>query len=391
MTSRSLSRLVLVTVIISALKILSPAQDRPTARLFSSATVTISADLTVTDDSLSEDAFFQTPIGIAISTKGDVYVSDSQANHIKHFDAAGKLAGLIGRKGSGPGDLFSPGTIAAGAGRVCVWEAGNRRFSLFTAAGEFLKTFGPPQGFSRVLKVRMLPDGRVAALAVRDIFIDKENYQIATIFIRSPDDGSWKSTYERRIQIWKRVTEPAHFSVPFPFNATICWDVLPDGRLAVGYSESYELEILDPDKGDRTVFRTDHKPVIVTAKDKESHFASMTVAIVGSDGSVSRQSGAPDYIISNTSFPKNKPAFRDLTADDEGNIWVEPYLQNRGEEGKVFDVLEPDGTFISRVRISGGGTFPRHGRSSQVIGRAFWRIETGDDGYSKLVRYRVDG
>ena len=276
-------------------------------------------------------------------------------------------------------------------GRVCVWEWGNRRFSLFTTSGEFLKIFTPPQEFTRILKVRMLPDGRIAALAVRDVFVDKENFQVGAILIHSPDEGSWKTTYERRIQIWKRIDEPAHFSVPLPFNPKICWDVLPDGRLVVGYPVTYEFEILDPDTDRRAVFSSDYKPVAVTGKDKDSHFASMTVAIVGSDGSVSRKSGAPDYIISNTSFPRNKPAFRELAADDEGNIWIEPYLENRTDEGTVFDALRPDGSFISRIRVSGGGPFPRYERSSQVLHKTFWKIETGEDGFSKLVRYKIGG
>ena len=391
MTLRSISRIAFVTAIIAAFTILSPAQDFPTARLLSSGTVTVTPTLTITDEALPEDAFLQNPYAVAFSPEGHVYVSDYGANHIKHFDAAGRFLGAIGRKGSGPGDLSSPGYIAAGAGRVCVWEPGNRRFSLFSAAGEFVKTFPLLPNFNRVLKVRILPDGRIAILAVRDDFADKENSQVGAILIHAPDDGSWNTAYERRIEIWNRITEPVHMSVPLPLNPKICWDVLPDGRLVVGYPATYELEILDLDKGQRTVFDTEYKPVAVTAEDKENHFASMTVAIIGADGSVSRKSGAPDYIVSNTSFPKNKPAFRDIISDDEGTIWVEPYLQNRSDEGKVFDALLPDGTFIRGIRITGGGAFPRYERSSSIVHRTFWRIETGEDGYSKIIRYKIGG
>jgi hypothetical protein len=382
---------VLVAAFIPISTVLASAQSIPTAKLLSSGSLAASPDLVITDDSLPEDAFLQNPTGVAVSAEGHLYVCDYGANHIKHFDASGKFLGAIGRKGSGPGDLSSPGYIAAGAGRICVWEWGNRRFSLFTADGEFVNTFAPPQEFTRILKVRMLPDGRVAVLAVRDVFAGKENSQVGAILIDTPDDDAWKTVYERRIEIWKRIDEPAHFSVPLPFNPKICWDILPGGRLVVGYAESYELEILDPDAGHRTVFRTDYKPVAVTAKDKETHFASMTVAIVGPDGSVSRKSGAPDYIVSNTSFPKNKPAFREIAADDEGNVWIEPYLQNRAEEGTVFDVLEADGSFKRGIRIAGGGSFPRTERSSSIIGKTFWKIETGEDGFPKLVRYRIGG
>jgi hypothetical protein len=126
-------------------------------------------------------------------------------------------------------------------------------------------------------------------LAVRDDFADKENSQVGAILIHSPDPGTWKTAYERRIKIWNRI---------------------------------------------------------------------------------------------------DKPAFRDLAADDEGTIWVEPYLENRAEEGKVFDAVLPDGSFIRGVRITGGGAFLRYERSSSIIGKTFWRIETGEDGFSKLVRYK---
>jgi len=96
--------------------------------------------------------------------------------------------------------------------------------------------------------------------------------------------------------------------------------------------------------------------------------------------------GAPDFFVKNTKFPKYKPAFNDILCDSEGNIWVHTFLEDTEKENRSFDVFDENGEFISRVKIEENGYFPRR---AIMKGRSFYILETGEKGYSKIVKYRI--
>ena len=90
---------------------------------------------------------FDKPHGIAIDSQGLVYVTDWSNHRIQKFTPNGKFVAQFGSKGSGPGQLNSPGgiiidTAGAGTGLVYVSEAGNHRVLVFTSDGMFVSSFG---------------------------------------------------------------------------------------------------------------------------------------------------------------------------------------------------------------------------------------------------------
>jgi sugar lactone lactonase YvrE len=85
---------------------------------------------------------------------GDIFVAESHRNgvnnRIVHFSADGRFIKAFGRKGSGPGELSEPHTIAMDSrGRLFVGDRENNRIQLFSQEGEFLdewRQFGRPSG-----------------------------------------------------------------------------------------------------------------------------------------------------------------------------------------------------------------------------------------------------
>src|SRR5262249_42058938 len=69
---------------------------------------------------------------------------------IVHFSKDGKFIAAWGKKGSGPGDLDSPHSMAMDSkGRVFVADRSNSRIEIFDQDGKFLdqwKQFGRPSG-----------------------------------------------------------------------------------------------------------------------------------------------------------------------------------------------------------------------------------------------------
>jgi DNA-binding beta-propeller fold protein YncE len=85
---------------------------------------------------------------------GDIFVSESHRggmnNRIIHFTADGTFVNEWGSKGSGPGQLSEPHTIAMDSrGRLFVGDRENNRIQIFTQDGEFIdewRQFGRPSG-----------------------------------------------------------------------------------------------------------------------------------------------------------------------------------------------------------------------------------------------------
>lgn len=103
----------------------------------------------VSGDNTSREAFTR-PAGLTIAKNGDVFVADGYVNsRIVHFDKDGKLIKIVGgKKGSGPGELSLPHAVAIDSkGQIVVGDSDNKRIVVFDRDGRFIKSFpGPSRG-----------------------------------------------------------------------------------------------------------------------------------------------------------------------------------------------------------------------------------------------------
>jgi tripartite motif-containing protein 71 len=82
---------------------------------------------------------FQYPYGVAVDAEGYVYVSDWLNHRIQKFTADGILVALWGEQGGAPGQLEGPTGLAFDAeGTLYVAEFGNNRVQKFSADGQSL-------------------------------------------------------------------------------------------------------------------------------------------------------------------------------------------------------------------------------------------------------------
>ena len=99
---------------------------------------------------------FDQPTDVVIAPNGDVFVTDSHRNgknnRVVKFDRNGKFIKEWGKKGSGPGELSEPHTIAMDSrGRLFVGDRENNRIQIFDQDGKFIdqwRQFGRPSGIS---------------------------------------------------------------------------------------------------------------------------------------------------------------------------------------------------------------------------------------------------
>ena len=97
---------------------------------------------------------FDQPTNVVVAPSGDIFVTDSHRrgknNRVVKFDKIGKYIKEWGSKGSGPGQISEPHTIAIdSAGRLFVGDRENNRIQIFDQDGKLLDIwhqFGRPSG-----------------------------------------------------------------------------------------------------------------------------------------------------------------------------------------------------------------------------------------------------
>jgi len=98
---------------------------------------------------------FNQPSAVAVAKNGDIFVADGHAptcgtSRIVKFSKDGKYLKEFGHKGSAPGDLMCPHSLAFDSkGRLFVADRSNNRIEIFDQDGKFIaawKQFGRPSG-----------------------------------------------------------------------------------------------------------------------------------------------------------------------------------------------------------------------------------------------------
>jgi hypothetical protein len=371
------------------LAIAVPATDHSLAELYKTGTIRFVPEITITDKAMAGKDFFSLLLDLAIDDKGCLYVTDYQADNIKKFDAQGKFIKTIGKAGQGPGDFNGPGSIEFSKGRLYVLEGMNLRISILNADGSFIKSTATPFDKGYWLEMKALPDGR---LVIQKEFTDRNNLDASQEFsleLFTADLEYIKTIYQRQVRRNKYIREPRFTkNIPIPYASSVYWDVNPDGKIIIGYSEKFDIEIYDPDKGKIKSFSHPFTPVEVTAADKKRYFDGISVTTTTDTGTRTVKQGAPDYIVNNAEFPRFFPPFRSLKTDVQGNIWIIPWTSASQASVPCFLAFQPDGKFINLVKLEDQGFIPY---GTAWLPDGFWTMRSSKDGEHEIVKYKIAG
>lgn len=393
MTRRKIARLTTSAVLLIGVFASTAAAQ---ADLFKSGKVRLVEESRTSDAGLPDEAVFRNPLHLAVDAKGNVYVSDWAAHHVKVFGPDGKFKRVIGRQGQGPGELNGPSIIEVSGDRLVVWESMGSRFSILTLDGKFLNTAPRLQGaWGDLIRLKALPDGRFVALIDKG-FPEKFEGPLPSernfaVLLLSPDLTAVKTLFEQSIRRRNWFRHPQTQAVgqaPFPFHPDIVVDLSPAGVLAIGTSQTYQIGLYDPNKGRTAEINRPYSPVRIEERDRKAHFDAFTLRVM-----VNREmqtvNGAPDYIVKATEFPENFPPYRGLSFDGRGNLWVQIYTADRSTN--VFDVFSPKGEYVNRITVEGGpieAAFSSSGLK-RFAGDFLWKIEKDADEFAALVKYRL--
>jgi hypothetical protein len=340
------------------------------------------------DGAMPGDVFFESPSTVTCDPEGNIYVVDSGALNIKKFDAQGKFLKTIGREGQGPGEFGGLYYSTFAKDRLIVWDSGNRRLCSFTPEGDFVKSTNIPYDEGTVRKLRGFPSGEIAVEKEKTYRKEPKKPQECRIDLYSPDLIFIRTIYSRELWLKKyiRTKEYGTSVLYFPYSSDVRWDVMPDGRIVIGYSANYDLEVYDRTGSKVATISHAYDPVKVTERDKKDYFDSQAFYRMGE-----RLKELPEFVTKYTEFPTEKPAYENILTDSKGNIWVVLNREKQDEKGKVFEVFDPTSKFISRVLIEGSAAFPDSRNAYIVHNGSFLLIETGADDLYRIVRYKISG
>jgi len=86
---------------------------------------------------------FNSPRGVAINSKGSIYVCDQSNHRIQLFNPVGSFISTLGSGGNGNGQFSYPYGVATNSmGNILVCDQNNHRIQMFDSDGNFILAFG---------------------------------------------------------------------------------------------------------------------------------------------------------------------------------------------------------------------------------------------------------
>lgn len=398
--------------------VLSMAQARQTAdtivrmaqRPLHPGVATLVEELSIGVSDGAEEYMIGEIADIAIGRDGSIYAFDRQVPAIRHYDARGKFIRNIGRKGAGPGEFRSVSGIAlTGDGRLLLWDTGNWRINVYSAAGDILPQLTTPSGtsgssmatYSRALMVDT--SGRIVT---RKMIFSRDMMNRPTVWVRFAANGDVIDTAfapaSKSEGVVSASSGGAGVSDHVPYAPRRLVAMSPLGYFVAGYPDRYAFEIHQPG-GPVISVRRDVKPEPVSRSERAEARKKIEDRM---------REMNPTWTWNGPDIPDTKPLYEDLQVALDGRIWVAivPEVSTRvgsissgggggGPPGAsrplpgrppppprrpaLYDVFEPDGQYVGQVQVPPG--------VSSVVRRGdqVWAIAFDETDVPRIKRYRI--
>jgi hypothetical protein len=323
------------------------------------------ADLSIGVLDGPEELMFGSIQRIAVDEEGGIYAFDSHVPVLRYFDAEGNYVRTLGREGGGPGEYgdFSGGIVVRRDGRVMLADFRNARLNLYEPDGR-LAAHWPLQGgfFPRHPLVvdtanhtyvpilnEMMPSNQ--PMRVGYLHLDPAGNTVDTMDIPTlPDEpalASMETAFaEQMVMSVRGFMDPAKEHALSPLD-----------YMVVGINDDYSFDVRWRDGRTVRVERA-YDPVPYTPEERADWEALFDWF---------SENGYP---VNLGSVPDRKLPYAGFRVGERGRIWVRRHVEARQDElveqpaegsnqppiiswvePEVFDVFEPDGTYLGEVRL----------------------------------------
>jgi len=300
--------------------------------------------------------------GIGVTSDGNIFVLDQQAQRVMVYNPDGVYQRSIGRPGSGPGE-FGPAANALLIGRgdtVVVPDLANQRINIIPIDGE-ASSFAIQMDQGIPLRFDLLGSGEIVAQR-RPLNLPNQEAVAMDLIATQAYDGTILDTLltPKRGDSFTITGDRPTFKF---FSPEPVWTVLSENRLAFATSNSYRIEVFGPDGSLERIVTRPNEPIPVT----DAHRRTLNGLIRAQWELAGVPPAQLDLLMEGVSWEDTWPAFTQMRAGPEGTLWVQRvrYLEDMtdeqlesfnptldqgsaswdvyGSEGKYFGVIElPD-------------------------------------------------
>ena len=323
----------------------------PKEPLYGEDAFVLEEELTIGEAEGREEYMFHYIINLAVSDKGEIYVLDNKAQHVKVFDQDGQYLRTIGRPGEGPGEVFQPRSLIYSTQNELI-IANFRNISYFSLGGEYLRSISIAK--ERILSIDVDNVGNIFAVSLER---DKGVYELKKY---DPDLNKQFSIGSSPLP----GQETRRTGKRNAFFTILRWDIINADQVVTGYAEDgYILKIFDADGKLTRKIEKDYTPIEISRKDLEK-----------------RKGELPMKMRENIFVPKYFPPFVALKADDEGRIWVVTSKKTADGEKRYIDVFDSEGKYILEVALKA---------TPRLFNNKLYMIESDEYDYQYVKRYKV--
>jgi len=302
--------------------------------------------------------FFQV-MGETRLSDGTIVVANSGTQQLRYYSPDGSLRATAGRKGGGPGEFQMLMTLVGLPGdSVLTFDAGNRRLSLFDAAGHHVRDFGTTDAGSPVplLILGRLDDGTYVAQLPNmrigpEMFERRAGPARDSVYVMhldaaaAPMDtlGLFPGPVVQVTMIdFAGRSLPMPLTVPFSPGTDVA---VGADRIYLGISDTWEIDVYSPAGALQRIIRRTHEPRAVTDSDIEKNRSRLLEAMDNQSNPFAKQLRDAYATVA---YPATMPAFGEMRTDPDGNLWVAEFSPSL-DESRRWSVFDPDGRWLGDV------------------------------------------
>ncbi|MEZ4413652.1 MAG: hypothetical protein R2910_11760 [Gemmatimonadales bacterium] len=337
--------------------------------------------------------------GVAVNSRGEIFVLDRSVPNIQHFDSNGSFLGTIGGPGEGPGQFgrMVAGVLVGAGDTLTVPDLGNMRIELFAPDGRFVRSFSLPASPDTPFLWRTLPQGQLAGQVNAMVMPGQAAEGHINVVVRLAPDGVVQDTIlSFPLDPILDISQGPTTMKTRVFNSTAAWTTADNGLVAAGMTGEYRLSVYGADGRLRMVFAKQHEPKPVTEADRDRVTAAFKQAFEAQMAKIDNEQirAAMTQMAGNIEFGETYPAFGAVIAGPDGTWLVRQPITAAEMAGAVSrlpaieapqappasDVFDADGRFLGTIR------FPAGFRLAAVAGGKLYGIETDSLDIPSVIR-----
>ena len=297
-----------------------PVVKNPKEPIYTEDIVNFEEELVITEGE-GKQYLFSNLIDLAVNDDETLYALDYQTADIKVFDKDGQYIKTFGKRGQGPGEFSRPFLILISQqNEVVIYDIVNRRFSYFTFEGEFIKD-------ASTAKYNFGLCGVDSTGNILGIIYDRNPTNPVNALRKFDPDLNFLMTY---------VTSPyPDPQVYDPFRPRPQWTVTADDEVVYSFPKTYEIRIFDSMGDEIRKITREYDPVRVTQEMKD--LVKKQAERLGDEMRLE--------------IPEYYPPIRYISVDEKKRIFVHTSDIDEESGESNYDVFDPEGKFITRVRF----------------------------------------